>query len=136
MNILVLGSGGREHAIIKSMSKSEKSSTIYALPGNGGTSLLAKNIAGDVNDFDLIKKVVIEKNISMVFVGPEDPIVKGIYDYFKLDDELSKVKIIAPSKLAGSLEGSKDFAKNFMKKYNIPTARHKTFTAEKHKSSR
>jgi len=130
MNILVLGSGGREHAIIKSMSKSEKIPTIYALPGNGGTSLLAKNISGDVNDFDLIKKVVVEKNISMVFVGPEDPIVKGIYDYFKLDTELSKVKIIAPSKLAGSLEGSKDFAKNFMKKYNIPTARHKTFTAE------
>ena len=130
MNILVLGSGGREHAIIKSMSKSENSSSIYALPGNGGTSLLATNIAGDVNDFDLVKKVVVEKNISMVFVGPEDPIVKGIYDYFKLDADLSSVKIIAPSKLAGSLEGSKDFAKDFMKKYDIPTARHKTFTAE------
>ena len=130
MNILVLGSGGREHAIIQSMSKSKKSSSIYALPGNGGTSLLATNIAGDVNDFDLIKKVVLEKNISMVFVGPEDPIVKGIYDYFKSDTDLSGVKIIAPSKLAGSLEGSKDFAKDFMKKYDIPTARHKTFTAE------
>ena len=130
MNILVLGSGGREHAIIQSMSKSKKSSSIYALPGNGGTSLLATNIEGDVNDFDLIKKVVVEKNISMVFVGPEDPIVKGIYDYFKLDTDLSGVKIIAPSKLAGSLEGSKDFAKDFMKKYDIPTARHKTFTAE------
>ena len=130
MNILVLGSGGREHAIIQSMSKSKKSSSIYALPGNGGTSLLATNIAGDVNDFDLIKKVVVENNISMVFVGPEDPIVKGIYDYFKLDTDLSGVKIIAPSKLAGSLEGSKDFAKDFMKKYDIPTARHKTFTAE------
>ena len=130
MNILVLGSGGREHAIIQSMSKSKKSSSIYALPGNGGTSLLATNIEGDVNDFDLIKKVVVEKNISMVFVGPEDPIVKGIYDYFKSDADLSGVKIIAPSKLAGSLEGSKDFAKDFMKKYDIPTARHKTFTAE------
>ena len=130
MNILVLGSGGREHAIIKSMSKSENSSSIYALPGNGGTSLLATNIAGDVNDFDLVKKVVVQKNISMVFVGPEDPIVKGIYDYFKSDTDLSGVKIIAPSKLAGSLEGSKDFAKDFMKKYDIPTARHKTFTAE------
>ena len=130
MNILVLGSGGREHAIIQSMSKSKKSSSIYALPGNGGTSLLATNIEGDVNDFDLIKKVVVENNISMVFVGPEDPIVKGIYDYFKSDTDLSGVKIIAPSKLAGSLEGSKDFAKDFMKKYDIPTARHKTFTAE------
>ena len=130
MNIIVLGSGRREHAIIKSMSKSENSSTIYALPGNGGTSLLAKNISGDVNDFDLIKKVVVEKNISMVFVGPEDPIVKGIYDYFKLDTELSKVKIIAPSKLAGSLEGSKDFAKQFMMRHNIPTAKYATFTKD------
>ena len=130
MNILVLGSGGREHAIIKSMSKSKKCTNLYALPGNGGTSLLAQNIQGDVNDFDLIKKVVAEENISMVFVGPEDPIVNGIYDYFMADQHLCKVKIIAPSMQAGSLEGSKDFAKDFMEKYNIPTARHKTFTEE------
>ena len=130
MNILVLGSGGREHAIIKSMSKSKKCTKLYALPGNGGTSLLAQNIQGDVNDFDLIKKVVAEENISMVFVGPEDPIVNGIYDYFMADQYLCKVKIIAPSMQAGSLEGSKDFAKDFMEKYNIPTARHKTFTEE------
>ena len=130
MNILVLGSGGREHAIIKSMSKSKKCTKLYALPGNGGTSLLAQNIQGDVNDFDLIKKVVAQEDISMVFVGPEDPIVNGIYDYFMADQHLSKVKIIAPSMQAGSLEGSKDFAKDFMEKYNIPTARHKTFTEE------
>ena len=130
MNILVLGSGGREHAIIKSMSKSKKCTKLYALPGNGGTSLLAQNIQGDVNDFDLIKKVVAEEDISMVFVGPEDPIVNGIYDYFMADQHLSKIKIIAPSMQAGSLEGSKDFAKDFMEKYNIPTARHKTFTEE------
>ena len=130
MNILVLGSGGREHAIIKSMSKSKKCTKLYALPGNGGTSLLAQNIQGDVNDFDLIKKVVAQEDISMVFVGPEDPIVNGIYDYFMSDQHLSKVKIIAPSMQAGSLEGSKDFAKDFMEKYNIPTARHKTFTEE------
>ena len=130
MNILVLGSGGREHAIIKSMSKSKKCAKLYALPGNGGTSLLAQNIQGNVNDFDLIKKVVKEEDISMVFVGPEDPIVNGIYDYFMSDQHLSKVKIIAPSMQAGSLEGSKDFAKDFMEKYNIPTARHKTFTEE------
>lgn len=130
MNILVLGSGGREHAIIKSMSKSKKCTKLYALPGNGGTSLLAQNIQGNVNDFDLIKKVVKEEDISMVFVGPEDPIVNGIYDYFMSDQHLSKVKIIAPSMQAGSLEGSKDFAKDFMEKYNIPTARHKTFTEE------
>jgi phosphoribosylamine--glycine ligase len=130
MNILVLGSGGREHAIIKSMSKSKKCTKLYALPGNGGTSLLAQNIQGNVNDFDLIKKVVKEEDISLVFVGPEDPIVNGIYDYFMSDQHLSKVKIIAPSMQAGSLEGSKDFAKDFMEKYNIPTARHKTFTEE------
>ena len=130
MNILVLGSGGREHAIIKSMSMSKRNSALYALPGNGGTSQLAKNIQGDVNDFDLIKNVVKEKDISIVVVGPEDPIVRGIYDYFKANPDLSNVKIIAPSKHAGSLEGSKDFAKNFMEKYNIPTARHKTFTQE------
>jgi len=130
MNILVLGSGGREHAIIQSMSKSKKCSNLYALPGNGGTTLLAKNIKGNVNDFELIKNVVKEKDISMVFVGPEEPIVNGIYDYFKSEKDLSNVKIIAPSKLAGSLEGSKDFAKDFMEKYNIPTARHKTFTAK------
>ena len=130
MNILVLGSGGREHAIIQSMSISKNCTKLYALPGNGGTSLLAQNIEGNVNDFDLIKNVVKEKNISMVFVGPEDPIVNGIYDYFKADKELNKIKIISPSKQAGSLEGSKDFAKDFMEKYNIPTARHKTFNAE------
>lgn len=130
MNILVLGSGGREHAVISSFSKSKKCSKIYALPGNGGTSILAENIKGDINDFDFIKNLVIEKNISMVFVGPEDPIVNGIYDYFKSSPNLKNIKIIAPSKLAGSLEGSKDFAKDFMEKYNIPTARHKTFTAD------
>ena len=130
MNILVLGSGGREHAIIQSMSISKNCTKLYALPGNGGTSLLAQNIEGNVNDFDLIKNVVKEKNISMVFVGPEDPIVNGIYDYFKADKELNKIKIISPSKQAGLLEGSKDFAKDFMEKYNIPTARHKTFNAE------
>lgn len=129
MNILVLGSGGREHAIIKSMSKSKKCTKLYALPGNGGTSLLAQNIQGNVNDFDLIKKVVKEEDISMVFVGPEDPIVNGIYDYFMSDQHLSKVKIIAPSMQAGSLEGSKDFAKDFLNRHNIPTAKHKTFTS-------
>ena len=130
MNILVIGSGGREHAIIKSISKSKKCSKIYALPGNGGTESLADNIAGDVNDFELIKKITIEHQISLVFVGPEDPIVNGIYDFFKSNIELMDVNIIAPSKQAGLLEGSKDFAKDFMEKYNIPTAKHKTFSIE------
>ena len=130
MNILVIGSGGREHAIIKSISKSKKCSKIYALPGNGGTEVLANNIEGDVNDFELIKKIILEYKVSLVFVGPEDPIVNGIYDFFKSNIELKDVNIIAPSKQAGLLEGSKDFAKDFMEKYNIPTAKHKTFSIE------
>jgi len=130
MNILVIGSGGREHAIIKSISKSKKCSKIYALPGNGGTESLAVNIEGDVNDFELIKKVTLENKVSLVIVGPEDPIVNGIYDFFKSNIELMDVNIIAPSKQAGLLEGSKDFAKDFMEKYNIPTAKHKTFSIE------
>ena len=130
MNILVIGSGGREHAIINSISKSNKCSKIFALPGNGGTELLAENLSGDVNDFELIKKISLKYKISLVFVGPEDPIVNGIYDFFKSDPQLKDINIIAPSKQAGLLEGSKDFAKDFMQKYNIPTAKHKTFSIE------
>ena len=124
MNVLVLGSGGREHAIITSFTNSKLVNKIYALPGNGGTSTIATNIQGDVNDFKKIKEEVINNNISLVFVGPEDPIVNGIYDFFKSDNSLKNIKIIAPSKLAGQLEGSKEFAKKFMERYNIPTANH------------
>ena len=130
MNVLVLGSGGREHAIITSFTNSKLVNKIYALPGNGGTSTIATNIQGDVNDFKQIKEEVINNNISLVFVGPEDPIVNGIYDFFKSDNSLKNIKIIAPSKLAGQLEGSKEFAKKFMERYNIPTAKHGTFTKD------
>tara|TARA_B000000609_G_C24175882_1_gene353952 strand:- start:408 stop:1679 length:1272 start_codon:yes stop_codon:yes gene_type:complete len=130
MNVLVLGSGGREHAVISSFLNSKLVNKIYALPGNGGTSTIATNIQGDVNDFKKIKEEVISNNISLVFVGPEDPIVNGIYDFFKSDNSLKKIKIIAPSKLAGRLEGSKEFAKKFMERYNIPTAKHGTFTRD------
>ena len=130
MNVLVLGSGGREHAIITSFTNSKSVNKIYALPGNGGTSKVATNIHGDVNDFKKIKEEVINNNISLVFVGPEDPIVNGIYDFFKSDNSLKNIKIIAPSKLAGQLEGSKEFAKKFMKRNNIPTAKHGTFTKD------
>tara|TARA_B100000989_G_scaffold274516_1_gene233384 strand:+ start:1004 stop:2278 length:1275 start_codon:yes stop_codon:yes gene_type:complete len=130
MNILVIGSGGREHAIINYISKSNKCSKIFALPGNGGTESLAENVEGDVNDFELIKKISLKNKISLVFVGPEDPIVNGIYDFFTTDPKLKDINIIAPSKQAGLLEGSKDFAKDFMQKYNIPTAKHKTFSIE------
>ena len=130
MNVLVLGSGGREHSIITSFTNSKLVNKIYALPGNGGTSTIATNIQGDVNDFKKIKQEVINNNISFVFVGPEDPIVNGIYDFFKSDTSLKNIKIIAPSKLAGQLEGSKEFAKKFMERYNIPTAKHGTFTKD------
>ena len=130
MNVLVLGSGGREHAIITSFTNSKLVNKIYALPGNGGTSTIATNIQGDVNDFKKIKEEVINNNISLVIVGPEDPIVNGIYDFFKSDNFLKNIKIIAPSKLAGQLEGSKEFAKKFMERYNIPTAKHGAFTKE------
>ncbi len=130
MNVLVLGSGGREHAIITSFTNSKLVNKIYALPGNGGTSTIATNIQGDVNDFKKIKEEVINNNISLVFVGPEDPIVNGIYDFFKSDNSLKNIKIIAPSKLAGKLEGSKEFAKKFMERHNIPTAKHGTFTKD------
>ena len=130
MNVLVLGSGAREHAIITSFTNSKLVNKIYALPGNGGTTTIATNIEGDVNDFKKIKEEVINKNISLVFVGPEDPIVNGIYDFFKSDNSLKNIKIIAPSKLAGQLEGSKEFAKKFMERYNIPTAKHETFTKD------
>ena len=130
MNVLVLGSGGREHAIITSFTNSKLVNKIYALPGNGGTSTIATNIQGDVNDFKKIKEEVVNNNISLVFVGPEDPIVNGIYDFFKSDNFLKNIKIIAPSKLAGQLEGSKEFAKKFMERYNIPTAKHGTFTKD------
>ena len=130
MNVLVLGSGGREHAIITNFTNSKLVNKIYALPGNGGTSTIATNIQGDVNDFKKIKEEVINNNISLVFVGPEDPIVNGIYDFFKSDSSLKNIKIIAPSKLAGQLEGSKEFAKKFMQRYSIPTAKHETFTKD------
>ncbi len=130
MNILIIGGGGREHAVALSVSKSKKCGKIFSLPGNAGTAKIGTNIIGDVNDFKHIKSVVLSKNISVVFVGPEDPIVNGIYDFFKNDKALDKVLIIAPSKAAALLEGSKDFAKVFMKKNKIPTAKYSTFSKE------
>ena len=130
MNILIIGGGGREHAVALAVSKSKKCSKIFALPGNAGTARIGDNIPGDVNDFKHIKSVVLFNKISLVFVGPEDPIVKGIYDFFTNDKDLQDVLIIAPGKSAALLEGSKDFAKAFMKKNNIPTAKYSTFSKE------
>lgn len=130
MNILILGSGGREHAMAWKLSQSQNLSNLYIAPGNAGTSELGENIPIGVNDFEEIKKVVLSKNIELVLVGPEDPLVNGIHDFFLQDTELSSVPVIGPEKMAATLEGSKEFAKEFMMRHNIPTARYKSFTAE------
>ena len=130
MNILIIGGGGREHSIARSISISKNCNKIYILPGNAGTAEVGENIEGDVNDFNLIKKTVLSNQVSVVFVGPEDPIVNGIYDFFKKEQSLKDVLIVAPGKRAAKLEGSKDFAKVFMKKNNIPTAKYATFSKE------
>ena len=130
MNILIIGGGGREHSVARSISISKNCNKIYILPGNAGTAEVGEHIEGDVNDFNLIKKTVLSNQISVVFVGPEDPIVNGIYDFFKKEQSLKDILIVAPGKRAAKLEGSKDFAKVFMKKNNIPTAKYSTFSKE------
>lgn len=128
MNILLLGNGGRENALAWKMKQSDKIENLYVAPGNAGTELIAKNINISTTDFLAIKNFVLEKNINMVVVGPEDPLVKGIFDFFANDSEIKNIPIIGPSKDGAKLEGSKDFAKQFMNRHNIPTARYKSFT--------
>ncbi len=130
MNVLLLGSGGREHAIAWKIAQSPLLDQLYIAPGNAGTSAHGINLEIDILNFELVKKTVLEKNINLVIVGPEEPLVKGIYDYFLADKELSNIPVVGPSRNAANLEGSKDFAKKFMAKYNIPTARYNTFTKE------
>ncbi|MDR2824450.1 MAG: phosphoribosylamine--glycine ligase [Prevotellaceae bacterium] len=130
MNILLLGSGGREHALAWKIVQSPKVSTLYVAPGNAGTATVAVNLPFAADDFVKIKNAVIRHNISMVVVGPEDPLVKGIADFFENDDFLQKIPIIAPNKTAAQLEGSKDFSKKFMVKYGIPTAKYLSVTHE------
>lgn len=127
MNILVLGSGGREHAISWKISQSEKCSNLYIAPGNAGTGLVGNNLSVNINDFKEVKLNVIEKSIDLVIVGPEEPLVRGIVDFFKSDDELKHVKIFGPNSEGSKLEGSKDFSKEFMFRNNIPCAKSKTF---------
>jgi phosphoribosylamine--glycine ligase len=130
MNILLLGSGGREHAFAWKMVQSPLCDILFMAPGNAGTAEIATNVAIAVTDFEAIKALVIEKNIGMVVVGPEDPLVNGIYDFFLKDTQLSNIPVIGPSKLGAQLEGSKEFAKEFLVKHNIPTAAYDSFTAE------
>jgi len=130
MNILILGSGGREHALGWKIKQSPLTKSLFFAPGNVGTASLGANLNIHYNDFDLIKKSVIQEKIDMVIVGPEEPLVLGIVDFFKNDAELCNVKIIGPSKNGAQLEGSKDFAKMFMQRHNIPTARYFSVSAE------
>ena len=130
MNILLLGSGGREHAIAYKIAQSSKLSQLYVAPGNAGTLGCGINVNLNVEDFEVIKTFVLENNVEMVVVGPEAPLVAGVVDFFKNDDSLKNIAIIGPSKQGAELEGSKDYAKAFMQRYGIPTARYNTFTKE------
>lgn len=130
MNILLLGSGGREHALAWKIAQSPKVEKLFIAPGNAGTATVGINVALSATDFSGLKKFALENNITMVVVGPEDPLVKGVYNFFKNDTELSHIPVIGPSKDGAKLEGSKDFAKAFMMRHNIPTARYKSISAD------
>lgn len=127
MRILLLGSGGREHALAWKIAQSPKVEKLFIAPGNAGTTGCGDNVAIGVNEFEKLKDFVTENSIDMVVVGPEDPLVRGIYDDFKADERTKNVPVIGPSKAGAVLEGSKDFAKGFMQRHNIPTARYRTF---------
>ncbi|WP_282786459.1 phosphoribosylamine--glycine ligase [Flavobacterium croceum] len=130
MNILLLGSGGREHALAWKLSQSKNISKLFVAPGNAGTALIAENVLISTTDFVSIKEFCLKACIDMVVVGPEDPLVLGIYDFFKEDKELCTIPVLGPSKLGAQLEGSKEFAKKFLIENNIPTARYSSFTKE------
>ncbi len=130
MNILILGSGGREHTFAYKIEQSSQCDTLFVAPGNAGTAQIATNVKIGVTDFEAIKALVIKENIEMVVVGPEDPLVQGIYDYFKADTQLRHVAVIGPSQAGATLEGSKERAKEFMMAHNIPTAAYESFTQD------
>ena len=130
MNILLLGSGGREHAFAWNMSQSSRCTKLFIAPGNAGTSLCGTNVELAVTDFDGIKQFCIDHTIEMVVVGPEEPLVKGIYDYFKNDPDIQHISVIGPSKAGANLEGSKAFAKAFMQRNKIPSAAYREFNAD------
>ena len=130
MNILIIGSGGREHALGWKIKQSSKIEKLFFAPGNAGTSEIGINLESSVNDFQHIKKLVLDNQIDMVVVGPEVPLVEGIHDYFAGDETLKNIKVVGPKKAGALLEGSKDFAKDFMLRNNIPTARYLTVSAE------
>jgi len=130
MKLLLLGSGGREHALAWKIAQSPKIEKLYIAPGNAGTRNVGENVAIKADDFTAIKEFVVANGVNMVVVGPEDPLVKGVYDFFKEDESLQNIPVIGPSKLGAVLEGSKEFAKEFMMRHHIPTAGYKSITAE------
>lgn len=130
MNILLLGSGGREHALAWKIAQSEKVDRLFIAPGNAGTAGCGENVDIKADDFEALREFAVANSIGMVVVGPEDPLVKGIYDDFKNDPRTSSIPVIGPSKAGAVLEGSKDFAKGFMQRHGIPTAKYRTFTGE------
>lgn len=130
MNILILGSGGREHTFAWKIAQSPLCKNLFVAPGNSGTATIATNVNIGVTDFEAIKKLVLSEKIDMVVVGPEDPLVEGVHDYFLNDDAIKHVKVIGPQKEAATLEGSKEFAKEFLYRHNIPTAAYESFTKD------
>jgi len=130
MNILILGSGGREHAFALKLKESSKVTQLFVAPGNAGTHKIAENIIVDLSDFEAVKQIVLENDIKMVVVGPEVPLVAGIHDFFLADIDLKNIPVIGPKKDGALLEGSKDFSKQFMQKHGVPTARYQSFTKE------
>lgn len=130
MNVLILGSGGREHAMAWKIAQSDLLDKLFIAPGNAGTKEVGTNLEINQTDFEAVKKAVLDNNIELVIVGPEDPLVKGVHDFFLNDNELKNVPVIGPEKYAAQLEGSKEFAKEFMYRHNIPTAAYESFTAE------
>ena len=130
MNILILGSGGREHALAWKLTKSKTPNKLFIAPGNAGTSQLGTNLNIDINDFFNVKKEILKYAINLIIVGPEVPLVNGFHDFVSLDKDLKHVRVIGPKKNGAQLEGSKKFAKEFMFRHHIPTAKYKSFTAE------
>lgn len=130
MTILLLGSGGREHALAWKMLQSSKCTSLFVAPGNAGTASIAQNVALNPNDFEAVKTFVLQEKVEMVVVGPEDPLVLGIYDFFKNDIQINHIPVIGPSKIGAQLEGSKEFAKEFLVRHNIPTAKYESFTKD------
>jgi phosphoribosylamine--glycine ligase len=130
MNVLILGSGGREHAMAWKIRKSSYLNNLYIAPGNAGTAALGTNVPFNVTDFASLKEFSLSHDIDMIVVGPEDPLVQGVYDFFHEDEDICHIAVIGPSQEGAQLEGSKDFAKKFMQRHNIPTARYKTVTLD------